>query len=209
MTIGDYLAAVAARGPRPEQDRVTSGPRLTYAELALDVERVACGLLALGIEKGDRILIWAQHSTAWTLVELAAARTGAVLVILDGEWSTGRLRAVVRETDPRLLAAGGCERLAGLEAARAGLARSEPLVELDGLPCVGRVDLTWAELLVAGSAINPARLAERDAVLDPDDPAFIEYERLAGAEPQATTITHRDFLGGNAFGAVTPKEQDR
>ena len=55
MTIGDYLAAIAGRGPRPEQDRVASGPRLTYAELALDVERVACGLLALGIEKGDRI----------------------------------------------------------------------------------------------------------------------------------------------------------
>ena len=209
MTIGDYLAAVAARGPRPEPDGGAGGPRLTYAELALDVERVACGLLALGIEKGDRIVIWAQHSTAWTLLELAAARAGAVLVILDGEWSTDQLHAVLRETGPRLLAAGGCERLASLGPARGELAGIGPLVELDGQRCGGRADLTWAELLVAGAAIDPARLAEREAVLDPDDPASIEYDQLAGGELQATTVSHRDHLGGNAFGVVAGKEQDR
>src|SRR5688572_18823450 len=108
MTIGEYLAAVAARKPRLSEE---GGARLTYAELALDVERVACGLLALGINKGDRIAIWAPHSTEWTLVQLAAARAGAVLVILDGEWSTDQLRAMLRQTNPRLLAASGSERL--------------------------------------------------------------------------------------------------
>src|ERR671937_2865965 len=88
------------------------------AELALDVERVVCGLLALGIEKGDRILIWASHSTEWTLVELAAARAGAVLVILDGEWSTDQLDGALRQANPRLLAAGGSERLPPPGAAR-------------------------------------------------------------------------------------------
>src|SRR5262245_49964024 len=100
MTIGDYLAAVAGRGPRPGED--CGKGRLTYAELALDVERVACGLLALGIERGDRIAIWAPHSTEWTLVELAAARAGAVLLILDGEWSADQLVAVLRLSGPRL-----------------------------------------------------------------------------------------------------------
>jgi fatty-acyl-CoA synthase len=216
MTIGEYLAAVAARGPRAGEERGEDEARLTYAELALDVERVACGLLALGLEKGDRIVIWARHSRVWTLLELAAARAGAVLVILDGEWSSDQLHAVLRETDPRMLAAGGCERLAFLEAARGELARIEPLVELDGLPCGSRTDLTWAELLVAGSAIDPALLAEREATLDPDDPASIEYEQLARGELRATTLTHRDHVasqaydtprGGAANGLV--KEQDR
>ena len=209
MTIGDYLAAVAARGPRPEADHATDGPRLTYAELALDVERVACGLLAVGIEQGDRIVIWAHHSTEWTLVELAAARAGAVLVILDGEWSSDQLGAALRQTTPRLLAADGSERLAALDAARRELSPAGRLIALDGQPCAGGDDLTWAELLVAGSAIDPARLAEREAVLDPDDTASIEYEQLAGGELQATTVSHRDYLGGNAFGAATEKEQDR
>jgi fatty-acyl-CoA synthase len=198
MTIGDYLAAIAARGPRLGEERGMSGARLTYAELALDVERVACGLLALGIEKGDRILIWARHSTEWTLVELAAARAGAVLVILDGEWSTDQLHAALREANPRLLAADGSERLAALEAARGELPQVERLVALDGLTCAGRADLTWAELLVAGSAIDPARLARREATLHPDDPASIEYEQLPGGELQATTLTHRDYVATHA-----------
>ena len=198
ITIGDYLAAVAGRGPRPGEERGKGGARLTYAELALDVERVACGLLALGIEKGDRIAIWAPHTTEWTLVELAAARAGAVLVILDGEWSADQLGAALRQTNPRLLAASGSERLASLEAACGELTHVGRLVALDGLPCAGRDDLTWAELLVAGSAIDPARLAEREARLRPDDPASIEYEQLPGGELQATTLTHRDYVASRA-----------
>jgi fatty-acyl-CoA synthase len=209
MTIGEYLTAVAARRTRPGDGRGKDGAGLSYAELALDVERVACGLLALGIERGDRIVIWARHSSPWTLLELAAARAGAVLVILDGEWSSDQLQTVLRATDPRLLAAGGCERLASLERARGELARIEPLVELDGLPCSGRADLTWAELLVEGSAITPARLVEREATLDPDDPVSIECQQLPDGELQATTHTHRDYLGGNARGGFTVKERHR
>jgi fatty-acyl-CoA synthase len=214
MTIGDYLAGVAARGPRPGE----GGARLTYAELVLDVERVACGLLALGIETGDRILIWAPHSTEWTLLELAAARAGAVLVILDGAWRSDQLDAVLRETDPRLLAAGGSGRLGSLDAARRERSQVGRLVALDGPAGAGRDDLTWAELLVAGSAIDPARLGEREATLRPDDAASIEYEQLAGGELRAATVTHRDYVAtqayssrpdGNAPGSATEKEQDR
>jgi fatty-acyl-CoA synthase len=205
MTIGDYLAAVAARGARPDQD----AGRLTYAELALDVERVACGLLALGIDKGDRILLWACLSTEWTLLELAAARAGAVLVILEGAWSVDELGAALRQTTPRLVAASGAERLAAVAQARGELTQAGPLIALDGLPSGGRDDLTWAELLVGGSAIDPARLAERESTLNPDDPTSIEYAQLPDGELRATTLTHRDYLVGNAFGQVTQQEQNR
>ena len=136
-------------------------------------------------------------------------------MILDGEWSADQLDAALRQANARLLAAGGCERLASLDAARGEAVR---LVALDGLSCAGRDDLTWAELLVAGSAIDPARLAVREATIGPDDPASIEYEQLLDGELQATTLTHRDYVtsranstrpGGDALGAVTEKERDR
>jgi hypothetical protein len=60
---------------------------------------------------------------------------------------------------------------------------------------------------------------EREATLDPDDPASIEYEQLAGSELQAATLTHRDYVvsqansprdgGGDALGPLTEKERDR
>ena len=126
ITIGDYLAAVAARGPRCRSPVGDDARRLTYAELALDVERVACGLLALDIAKGDRIAIWAPESTEWAFVQLAAARAGAVLVILDGDWTTEQLLAVLREAKVRLFVTAGAERVALLAAVRdrAGHARA-------------------------------------------------------------------------------------
>ena len=88
----------------------------------------------------------------------------------------------------------GSERLAQLAAVWSELAALERLVTIDGVPCGGRDDLTWGELLVTGSAVDPARLAEREASLRPDDPVSIEYERPASGELEATTLTHRDYL---------------
>ena len=221
ITIGDYLAAVAApRATLPRRRSATRRDALTYAELALDVERVACGLLALGIEKGDRIAIWAPDSTEWTLVQLAAARAGAVLVILDGEWSTRSSLARPCVESERPAARCGrrrTARAAGGGARRAG-ARSSGSWRSTGCPCGGSDDLTWGELLVAGSAVDPARLAEREAALHPDDPVSIEYERLAGGELAATDahtpglprrggrVAH-DLGGGGRRPEVSPKEE--
>jgi fatty-acyl-CoA synthase len=195
ITIGDYLTAVASRGPccRAPVGDGTAHP--TYAELALDVERVACGLLALGVEKGDRIAIWARSdSLEWTLVQFAAARAGAVLVIVDGDWDVRELGPALHETGARLLVAGSTARLRQLAQVRNELAGLERVVAIAGVPCGGHDDLTWSELLVTGSAIDAGRLAEREATLHPDDPVSIEYTRLASGELEATTLTHRDYL---------------
>jgi fatty-acyl-CoA synthase len=193
ITIGEYLAAVAARGPRCPVPVGGGGTQLTYAELALDVERVACGFLALDIAKGARIAIWAPETTEWTLVQLAAARVGAVLVILDGDWNAEQIDTALREANVRLLVTAGSERVALLGDVRRELPALERLVTLDGLSGWAD-DVTWGELLVAGSAVDPARLAEREVTLHPDDVVSIEYDELPGGQLRATTVTHRDYL---------------
>ena len=60
----------------------------------------------------------------WALVQLAAARAGAVLVILDGDWTSEQLLAIFREASVRLLVTAGSERLAQLAAVRSELACS-------------------------------------------------------------------------------------
>jgi fatty-acyl-CoA synthase len=194
ITIGDYLAAVAARKPRCRAPVGDAAAQLTYAELALDVERVACGLLALKVEKGDRIAIWAPDSTEWTLVQLAAARAGAVLVILDGDWGADQLLATLAGARPMLIFTAASERVALLASVRSELADPGRLVTIDGPACGGPDDLTWGELLLAGSAVHPARLGQREATLRPGDAVSIEYELLAGGGLRATTLTHRDYL---------------
>ncbi len=144
--------------------------------------------------KGDRIAIWAPEATEWTLVQLAAARAGAVLVSLEGEWTAEQLGAALCEANARLLVTAGSERVTQLAAVRSELAALERLVTIDGLPCGGIDDLTWSELLVAGQRSTRSELAEREATLHPDDPVSIEYEQLAGGELRSTTLTHRDYL---------------
>jgi fatty-acyl-CoA synthase len=199
LTVGDYLDALAARG----LDGSAAGPpgaRVEYAELALDVERVACGLLALGVAKGDAIAIWAPPSPRWRLVQLASARIGAVLVTMDGDWDAGALARVLTAERPRLVVTSGAARIAALQALRGGAGPAARLVVLDGPPPESGA-LAWGELLVAGTAIDLSRLRARSAALAADDCVALEY--VAGAA-RPRPLTHGDYLGLSAH--VTREE---
>ncbi len=80
-TIGQNLArTVEAHGDREALVDVASGRRWTYRELAGEVERLARGLLAAGVDKGDRVGIWAPNCPEWIFLQYATARVGAILV---------------------------------------------------------------------------------------------------------------------------------
>src|SRR5262245_21926357 len=83
--LGDTIGANLERtsGLFPDRDAlvdVPSGRRWTYQELDADVNRVALGLLAMGIRKGDRVGIWSPNCPEWVLVQYATAKVGAILV---------------------------------------------------------------------------------------------------------------------------------
>ena len=66
------------------------GLRYSYAELADAVERVGAGLLALGVEPGERVGIWARDCAEWALVQYATAKLGAILVNINPAYRTTR-----------------------------------------------------------------------------------------------------------------------
>ena len=69
-TIGDYLDDICQRYPDNEALVVRhQGVRWTYSELKREIDRLATGLLALGIEPGDRVGIWGPNSAEWALVQ--------------------------------------------------------------------------------------------------------------------------------------------
>ena len=153
---------------------------------------MACGLLALGLEKGDRIAILANQSTAWTLVQLAAARTGAVLVILDGEWSGEELALALSRLRPRVLVTSTSARAALPPSSRSPGGSVEHVVLMDGHGATATEDLGWSELLVSGSAMDARLLVERDSLLEPTDCVAIE---VRPGDVEGRPLTHRDYLG--------------
>ena len=57
---------------------VHQGVRLTYAELFEKVDEVAAGLYALGVQRGDRVGIWATDNLEWLLLQIATVYAGAL-----------------------------------------------------------------------------------------------------------------------------------
>src|SRR6185436_3652163 len=80
-TIGDLFDEVATEFTGNEALVSTfENRRFTYAELRTEVNRLARALLALGVQKGERVGIWSTNCVAWVLAQFATAKIGAILV---------------------------------------------------------------------------------------------------------------------------------
>ena len=77
--------------------------RYTYAELDREVERVARGMVACGLNPGDRIGIWAPNCAEWILTMFGAARAGLVLVYINPAYRTTELEFALRLVGCRAL----------------------------------------------------------------------------------------------------------
>ena len=83
-TIGDLLDRIAHKFPEEEALVVRhQNIRWTYRQYLIEIEKLAKGLLALGIEAGDRVGIWAPNCYEWCLTQCATAKIGAILVNIN------------------------------------------------------------------------------------------------------------------------------
>src|SRR5579859_6456372 len=84
VTLGQLLEQTAARhGDRPALIVRHQGTRWNYRELNDAADRFAAGLLALGLERGERIGIWSPNNTEWVVTQFAAAKAGLILVNIN------------------------------------------------------------------------------------------------------------------------------
>src|SRR5947208_1591686 len=105
-TIGANLERTVARFPgREAMVEVATGRRWTWAELDRDVDALARGLIAAGVEKGDRVGIWAPNSARWTITQYAAAKAGAILVNVNPAYRTHEFSYAVNQSGMKLLVA--------------------------------------------------------------------------------------------------------
>lgn len=99
-TIPERFSSVARRFP--SSDAVVSIPqkrRLTYAELAELVDRVARGLLSVGFTKGDRIGVWSTNNIEWLALQMATARIGAILVNINPAYRPKELEYALKSSE--------------------------------------------------------------------------------------------------------------
>ena len=89
QTIGQCFDSIVKQHPnQPALVSVHQSIRWTYLEFQAEVDRLATGLLALGVEPGDRVGIWSPNCAEWYLTQLATAKMGAIMVCINPAYQT-------------------------------------------------------------------------------------------------------------------------
>src|SRR5262245_17069323 len=80
VTVGNLLARLAADAPSQPALIYEKGPRYSFVELEREARTIARGLMAKGVEPGERVVLWATNVAEWVVVQFALAKIGAILV---------------------------------------------------------------------------------------------------------------------------------
>jgi fatty-acyl-CoA synthase len=104
LTLGQILdRTVAAHGNRDALVYVDRDFRLTYSEFAEVVDRLAKGLMALGVKKGEKVAVWATNIPYWVALQFATAKIGAVLLTVNTNYKTAELAYLLEQSDTETL----------------------------------------------------------------------------------------------------------
>src|SRR5260221_1644389 len=80
VTVGDLLTRLARALPAHDALVYARSPRYTFETLEREARTIARGLMAIGVESGERVVVWATNVPEWVVLQFALAKIGAVLV---------------------------------------------------------------------------------------------------------------------------------
>jgi fatty-acyl-CoA synthase len=214
-TVDGVLKTAAAEGPERAALVVPyQSLRFTFAEFDRAVERIARGMIACGLEPGERIGIWAPNCAEWVLTLFAAARAGLTLVNLNPAYRTTEIdfalslvgcRALVFA--PRFKTSDYAGMLASLipelEAAAPGRLVCAAFPELRLLIQLGKVPLagtlSFEDLAAAGHDLDETVLASIESRVDPDDVFNIQFTSGTTGTPKGAALTHFNIVNNGFF----------
>jgi fatty-acyl-CoA synthase len=105
VSVGQLLTKLAHRMPVRPALLYEDGPRYTFAELEAEARRVARGLIARGVEPGERVVLWATNVPEWVVLQFALAKIGAILVTANTALRAKDIDYVLRQSEAATIAA--------------------------------------------------------------------------------------------------------
>ncbi|MFC6704032.1 AMP-binding protein [Flexivirga alba] len=195
-TIGDNLRRTAERfADRDAMVDLPSGRRWTYAEFDAAVDEVARGLMAAGIDKGDRVGIWSPNCPEWTLVQYATARIGALMVCVNPAYRSHELSYVLKQSGMRMIVSAQTHKTSDYRS-MVEQVRDE-CRELQQVVYIG--DPSWDDLVAGATRVTTDELVRRSDGLSTDNPINIQYTSGTTGFPKGATLSHHNILNNGYF----------
>src|SRR6516164_2505992 len=188
-TIGEFFDEACAKwAARPALVVRHQKVRLSYGELRAAADKLAAGLLTLGLNPGDRIGIWSPNNSEWVLTQFATAKAA---LILAEKFKTSDYVGMLRELAPEL----GHAQPGKLESARLPSLRSVILIGDSWHPGTFR----FSEIMERGGAAEAKRIAELSPQLQFDEPINIQFTSGTTGFPKGATLSHHNILNNGFF----------
>ena len=181
--------------------------RTSYPELGRDVRAIAKGLMALGIEAGDRVAILSNTRAEWTLADFGAICAGATVVPVYQTNSPEECEYVLDHSGATAVFCEDGDQLAKLAEIRDALPKLEHVVRFDG---EGDGAMTLDELRAAGDEVSDDDLDARVAAIGSDDIATVVYTSGTTGPPKGCMLSHgnlcADIDGIHQILKITPDD---
>ena len=206
--------AVEQHGAREALVARQQNIRWTYHDLARAVDDLAAGLLALGLQKGDRIGIWSPNRAEWVVAQFATAQIGLILVNINPAYRLAELEFALNKVQAKALIVAPkfktSDYIGMLQTLAPEMAEQTPgrlqLARLPHLRSIIRLGeektpgmLNYDAVLHLAGPAQRERLAGISAGLDPDEPINIQFTSGTTGLPKGATLTHSNIVNNGYF----------
>ena len=180
----------------PDREAIVFGDRrLTYQKLNDEVDRLARGLLELGVQKDDKIGLWMPNVPEWVIAYFAVARVGAVVVPMNTRYKSHEVHYILENSEATALfmvdTFVGIDYLAMLAEVRTKLPNLKHIIVVGN---AGPDMHTFTNILAMGQEhLDDTQLAARKALCDPRDNVFILYTSGTTGNPKGAMLSHHNM----------------
>jgi len=226
-TIGMHFDKAVRRWPNAEALVVRhQNIRWTYSELQREVDAVAAGLLALGLEPGDRVGIWSPNNAEWVLTQFATAKAGMILVNINPAYRLTELEYALNKVGCKGLVTASSFKTSDyvgmlhdlapeLKQGQPGDLHAANLPELRTVICIDEASqpgmFRFAEVAGMAGEAERQRVDRLAEALQFDDPINIQFTSGTTGSPKGATLSHHNILNNGFFvgEAMRLTERDR
>ena len=216
VTVGELLTRLAAALPDREALVYETAPRYTFAALEREARVIARGLIALGVQPGERAVVWATNVPEWVVLQFALAKIGAILVTANTSLRARDIDYLLRQCEAAtLVAIRGFKEVDYIGELDAIGATSGRLPALQRLLFIGRDTppgfTNYEALRRLADGVADAALDERARSIGVDDVINMQYTSGTTGFPKGVMLSSRNIVNnGEALGRVlgyTPSDR--